>query len=163
MGNTTMTPDFVTDSFKLFAEGFAKTAQANAKFFDESAKFWTDNAKNGVNTFRSEWEKMADEFTPMGKKNSDRIHKLFDEQVDRNVSFAKKAFETKPTMNPTEAFEQFTGMTRCGFDAARESMDAFVKFGSEMFQTWTDAGRRQVASTANMASATDNAKRPNQK
>lgn len=158
------TTEFLTDNFKLFADGFAKTSQANAKFFDESAKFWTDNTKNGLSTFRSEWDKAADEFSPASRKNVERFHKLFDEQIDRNMAVAKKAFDFKPTTNPTDAFEQISTVTRFGFETARESMDAFVKAGNDIFQAWSEAGRRQVISGVQAATQTvDAVKRPNQK
>ena len=141
-----MTSTINTEAFKSAGEMFNKSVQASVKVQEESVRFWNDATTRATDEFRNRVEKMADEITPLNKKNADRFQRLFDEQTQRGTSFFRTAMDVspfvRPVSNPAEAFERATQFFKTSFDMMRDSVDAFTKASQETVADWQNVAKR---------------------
>ena len=145
----TETRDFVNQTFKQATDSFTKTMQAGIKFQEEAAQFWTQALTRGTDDFRGQWDKVAHDALPFGRKNVERFHKLFEDQSNRTLELFRKSVEFGPAQNVNEVYEKAAATWKSSLDTMRQSAEAFAKANSELFESWNDLFRASAGGSGN--------------
>ncbi len=145
MSTTTTPTDFWSDQFKLMADGYNQTFKTGLKFQQDAAKFWTDMARKTTDEVRTNWERMADELAPFGKKNFERFQTMFNEQADKSLDMLNKMGDMKDNATFSDMTNQVTDMMRSSLETMRNSTQAVAKANTEMFNSFADVMKKNGA------------------
>lgn len=136
-----MTTTQTTDMFKTMSDAFAKNLHVGVKFLEDGARFWTDAMNRNVDDYRNRCEKMFDDFSAMGKKNSDRFARFCDEQTQRGSTFVKQMAEMPVAQTPVEMFDRMGAACRTSLELMRDHADAMAKFTTDAMQNVSNGVR----------------------
>lgn len=133
---TATTREFTNDTARMINDSFATAMKTGTKMFEESAQFWFDMAGQNMDTFRNRFEKVADDAIPFSKKNADRFHRLFDDQIQKTTETMRQGVEMLHAQTPAEAFDGLMGFCRRSLETMRHACETMVKANTEMFESW---------------------------
>lgn len=141
----TFNMNFATDMMKTWTDGFAKATQTATRFFDETTRTMTETGNQRSSEFQGQFDKMAEEFTPLTRKNSDRTQRFMDEQTQRGTKFFHESFDGRTPQTPAEMGERMSAFSRQTGEFVRDSLDAMAKFNTDVLNNWSEYVKARTA------------------
>lgn len=154
---TTETTDFVTDMFKQATDNFNRTMRTGIEFQERTTKFWKDTFDQGLDQFRSEFEraeKTVKDAVPDAKENLAKFHKMFDEQAKNSLDALRGSFAGGEGLDAKNFVDQTTKLWSNSFNTMRSNADTLVETNVEMFERFNEMTKKGCATNGHKTART---------